>query len=95
METRQKSQWCTVRESLTLIMEWLKENSVTLIISLVTLVSSYTYYGYRISALETHQGEQDQQIATLTSGSVTTQVALAQINTKLEYISAQLAKLTN
>lgn len=52
-------------------------------------------YGYRITALETHAAQVDQEVATLNSGSVTTQVALAQIQVQLKYISTQLAKLTN
>lgn len=52
-------------------------------------------YGYRITALEDHAVQVDQEIAALNTGNVNTQVSLAQINTKLEYISAQLAKITN
>lgn len=75
-------------------MDWLKENAITLIITCVGLVSSFAIYGYRIDALEKRADATDQQIATLVSGSVSTQVALAQINTKLEYISAQLDKIS-
>lgn len=91
METRQKPQWSTVRE---FIMNWLKENAISLVIAAVTLVSTFSFYGYRIDALEKHAEVTDQQVATLISGSVSTQVSLAQIQTKLEYISVQLNKLT-
>lgn len=74
--------------------DWLKENAISLLIGAITLISTFTFYGYRIDTLEKRADATDQQIATLTSGSVTTQIALAQINTKLEYISAQLEKLT-
>lgn len=64
-----------------------------LIIAAITMTSSYALYGYRITELEKHAADIDQQIATLTSGSVTAQISLAQINTKLEYITLQLNKL--
>lgn len=80
-------------------MTFLRENAIPLFIGVCSLVITYTttttMYGYRITALENHQTQIDQQVATLTSGNVTTQVALAQIQVQLKYISAQLAKLTN
>lgn len=80
-------------------MNFLRDNVVTLAICICTLIVTYTttttMYGYRIGALETHAAQVDQQIATLTTGSVTTQVALAQINTQLKYITLQINKLVN
>lgn len=75
------------------LMNWLKDNTWPLIIGLLTITSTYTLYGFRISALEKRSDAIDQQIATLTSGNVTTQIALAQIQTKLEYISVQLNRI--
>lgn len=74
--------------------DWLKQNGWAIALVVASLIYNYASNGYRLDALEKRADTTDQQIATLTSGSVTTQVALAQINTKLEYISAQLAKLT-
>lgn len=72
---------------------WLQEHAWSLTIAAATIISTFTLYGYRITALEKRDDAIDQQIATLTSGNVTTQVALAQIQTKLEYITEQLNKL--
>lgn len=94
METRPQPQWCSLRISFTLIMDWLKQNAASLIIAAITLISTFSLYGYRIGALEKRADATDQQIATLTSGNVTTQIALAQIQTKLEYITQQLDKIT-
>lgn len=80
-------------------MNWFKENAVAIFIGICSLIITYTtttaMYGYRITALEDHAVQVDQEIAALNTGNVNTQVSLAQINTKLEYISAQLAKITN
>lgn len=80
-------------------MKFLKDNALSLAIGIISLVITYTttttMYGYRISSLETHEAQVDQQIATLTTGSVTTQVALAQIQTQLKYITLQINKLVN
>lgn len=80
-------------------MNFLRENAIPLFIGVCSLLITYTttttMYGYRITALENHQTQVDQQIATLTSGSVTTQIALAQIQTQLKYITLQINKLVN
>lgn len=76
-------------------MNWFKQNGWAIALVIASIVSNYSISGYRIGALEKHASEVDQQIATLTSGSVTTQIALAQIQTKLEYITLQLNKLVN
>lgn len=78
-------------------MKFLKDNAIPLFIGVCSLIITYTttttMYGYRIGALESHATQVDQEIATLTTGSVTTQVALAQIQTQLKYITLQLNKL--
>lgn len=80
-------------------MKFLKDNIIPLVIGFCSLVITYTttttMYGYRIGALETHSAQVDQQIATLNTGSVTTQIALAQIQVQLKYITVQLNKLVN
>lgn len=80
-------------------MKFLRENIVTIAICVCSLIITYTttttMYGYRIGALETHAAQIDQQIATLNTSSVTTQVALAQISTQLKYITLQINKLVN
>lgn len=74
-------------------MEWLKKHAWTLTIAAVTVASTFTLYGYRIDQLEKHEGVIDQEIATLNSGSVTTQIALAKIQVDIDYIKQQLNKL--
>lgn len=78
-------------------MNFLRENAIPLFIGVCSLVITYTttttMYGYRIGALETHALQVDQQITTLNTSSVTTQVALAQISTQLKYITLQINKL--
>lgn len=78
-------------------MNFLRENAIALFIGVCSLVITYTttttMYGYRITALETHEAQIDQQIATLTTGNVTTQISLAQIQTQLKYITLQINKL--
>lgn len=75
-------------------MKWLKDNAVSLIIAGLTLVSSFTLYGYRIGELEKRADATDQQIASLTSGNVSIQISLARIQTDIEYIKVQLDKAT-
>lgn len=80
-------------------MKFLKDNALSLFIGGATLIITYTttttMYGYRIGTLETHATQVDQQIATLNTGSVTTQVALAKIQVDLSYIKAQLTELNS
>lgn len=80
-------------------MKFILDNIVTIVICVASLLITYTttttMYGYRIGALETHAASTDQQIATLNTASVTTQVSLAQIQTQLKYITLQLNKLVN
>lgn len=74
-------------------MEWLKEHAWSLTIASVTLVSTFTLYGYRIDSLEKRDDAIDQQIATLNSGSVTTQIALAKLQVDIDYIKKQIDKI--
>lgn len=75
------------------INEWLKSNLWGLIIAAVTLTSTYSVYGFRISALENRADAQAQKIQTLSDGSVATQVALARIQTDIEYIKVKVDRL--
>lgn len=75
------------------ISTWLSANAVSIAIALATLISTYAVYGYRLSAIEARQDRQGEAITTLQTSNTDTQVALAQIQTSLDYIKAQLAKL--
>lgn len=79
--------------------DWLKNNAWALVIGIMTLVSTYTLYGYRLDRLEAETKQNTADIATVTSSTqknnLQTQVALAKIQTDIEYIKAQLAKIVN
>lgn len=79
------------------IMDWLKNNALALIIAIVGVIASYSVntalYGYRLGAVEARQDRQGTAIQTLQSGDTETKVALAKIQTSLEYIQAQLARI--
>lgn len=70
---------------------WLKDNAISIAIALTTLVSTYAVYGYRLSNDEARLDRQGVAITALQAGDTNTQVALAQIQTSIEYIKAQLA----
>lgn len=78
-------------------MDWLKNNGFSLAIALLGLVGTYSVntalYGYRLSALESRLDRQGQSIQNLQSGDTETKVALAKIQTDLEYIKAQLNRI--
>lgn len=72
---------------------WLKENAISIIIAAVTLISTYAVYGYRLQADEAQLNRQADAITALQQGDTTTQVALAKIQTDIEYIKEQLAQI--
>lgn len=78
-------------------MDWLKNNGFSIAIALAGIIATYSIntalYGYRISALEARQDRQGIAIQSLQSGDTETKVALARIQTDLEYIKAQLARI--
>lgn len=74
---------------------WLSGNAVSIAIALATLVSTYAVYGYRIGAVEARQDRQGDAITALQTSNTDTQVALAKIQTDLDYIKSQLSKLVN
>lgn len=77
--------------------DWLKNNAWALVIALMTLVSTYTLYGYRLDRLEAQTHDNTVAISTITTNvdknNLQTQVALAKIQTDIEYIKTQLNKL--
>lgn len=89
-------------------MDWLKQNGMSLVIAAITLVSTFTLYGFRISVLET-QRVQDKEVIearltqdektltklsqTFTDTNLQTQVSLAKIQTDLEYLKVQTAQI--
>lgn len=75
--------------------EWIKQNLWAVLIAAVTIVSTWTLYGYRISALEVEVDKNTRAISSLTDSGVQTQIGIARIQTDIEYIKLQLAKLVN
>lgn len=79
-------------------MDWLKTNAWALVIALVTLVTTFSLYGYRINALEAavtaNQTSNLRSISKLNDQSVQVQVSLAKIQTDIEYIKVQIDKIT-
>lgn len=75
------------------ITKWLSGNAVSIAIAIATLISTYAVYGYRLSSIEARQDRQGDAITQLQKGNTDTQVALARIQTDIEYIKTQLQKI--
>lgn len=73
--------------------DWLQKNGVSIAIALATLVSTYAVYGYRLQALEDRVDRQGTAITDIRNSTQDTQIALARIQTDIEYIKVQLNKL--
>lgn len=73
--------------------DWIKSNAWSLIISGVTIISTFVMYGYRIDALERQTIENKQSIVLLNTQQVQLQVQLAQIATDISYIKASLDRI--
>lgn len=65
-----------------------------LVIAAATLISTYTLYGYRISALEKQVNENSAQIASINSNWVQVQISLTKLQTDIEYIKLQIDKIS-
>lgn len=74
--------------------DWLKQNGWGLIIAGCTLASTFALYGYRIDRLETQVDANAMAIAKLNDTNTSVQVALAKIQTDIEYIKVQVSKIT-
>lgn len=73
--------------------KFIQDNIVSIIIAIVSVVSTYTLYGYRISELEKETATNQVAIAALNTQQVQTQVALAQIQVDLTYIKASIDRI--
>jgi len=73
--------------------DWLKNNAWSLIIAAVTMVSTFTLYGYRIDALEKTVDENRTAIVTISQQQNTINVQLAQISTDIQYIKVNIDRL--
>lgn len=75
------------------MIDWLKQNGWAIALVVASLIYNYASNGYRLDALEKRADNTDQQIATLTTGSVQTQIALAKIQVDIDYIKLQVNKI--
>lgn len=73
--------------------DWLKNNAWSLIIACVTMVSTFTLYGYRIDALEKQSDENRTAIVSLSAQQNQINVQLAQISTDIQYIKVNIDRL--
>lgn len=80
-------------------MEFLTKNGLSIAIALAGIIATYSIntalYGYRLTALEARQDRQGTAIQNLQAGDTETRVALAKIQTDLEYIKSQLNRIAN
>lgn len=74
---------------------WLKDNAASIIIAIVTLVSTYAVYGYRLASVEQKVEANSADISALQGNNTSILVSLARIQTDIEYIKAQLARIAN
>lgn len=73
--------------------EWLKSNAWSLIIAGITLISTFSLYGYRIDDLDKQINEQKAAIAVLNTQQNAVNVQLAQIATDINYIKSSLDRV--
>lgn len=73
--------------------KFIQENSVTLIIAIIGVVSTYSLYGYRISDLEKQTAANQAAIAALNTQQNQINVQLGQIQVDLTYIKASIDRL--
>lgn len=72
---------------------WIKDNGFSVLIAIITMVSTYAVYGYRLTALEARVDRQGTAIMGIQNTTVDTQISLARIQTDIEYIKVQVNKL--
>jgi hypothetical protein len=75
--------------------DWIKQHSWPLIIAGATMVSTYSLYGYRITALEEQVDANSTSISQLRESGAETQVLLAEIKKDIEYIKLQVSRYPN
>lgn len=80
--------------------DWIRNNAWSLIIAVVTMISTFTLYGFKIDALQKQSDDDHTAIVTLSQQQNTINVQLAQISTTLtgqaadiQYIKANIDRL--
>lgn len=74
---------------------WIRQNGISIVIAVCTLVSTYAVYGYRLTAIEDKVEQQELTISEIRSNNQNTQIALVKIQVDIEYIKIQLNKLVH
>lgn len=77
-----------------LLMDWLKQNGVTIVITLAGVIATFTVYGYRISTLEDRADKQLNRIQALEQSNNQTALALVAIQKDIEYIKLKIDRLS-
>lgn len=67
----------------------------SLVIAAVTLISTFTVYGYRLDAVEKQVAANSTAITQLDQNNNQTAVTLAKIQTDIEYIKVAIDRLSN
>jgi hypothetical protein len=73
--------------------DWLKNNLWSIIIAVVTMISTFSLYGYRITALEKQTEQNAAAIAVISTQQNVINVQLAQISTDIQYIKVNIDRL--
>ncbi len=80
---------------LTNMNSWIKDNAVSIAIALVTMVSTYAIYGYRIGALEVQAQQMQETINTSNQVEVQIQISLAHLQSDTQYIKEQVTAISS
>ena len=76
-----------------MVTEWLQKNAWSLAIGAITLISTFTIYGYRLDSIEKQTELNRADIISIQQTNNQNAVALAQIQKDIEFIKFQLSKL--
>ena len=75
------------------IKDFFVKNLWAVVIALVTVVSTYSLYGYRISILEQNINQTNARLEAAVGASVQNQITLAEIQKDIEYIKLQFNRV--
>lgn len=76
-----------------MIPDFIQKNAWGIAIAGITLVSTYTLYGYRISALEAQTKEMQSTINTSSAVEIQIQLSLVKLQTDMTYVKKAVEKL--
>lgn len=76
-------------------MEWLKQNAWGFVIAGIAIASTFSLYGYRITALEARADHDEENISSMDEIITQLQITLAKLDTNVEYIKEKINKIGN